>query len=332
MGIQATLKSPTLLIKKPVDSRAPPRCKIKAPMKTNPKKLLILIAAIIGLLLPGGMLLKHFQKQAQNQRDLKRTNAMLKLMISRMTANKRELDKNLKYRPWGETHKNCPAGSIIKSQPLPWDNKGHYPVFYTDIKILCKKAGEKIIVAVGDSMTGGVASSPGNTYPELLEKRLKNTRVINAGLNGANTTHWAKGGVLYEKILTQNRDQIDAILFILGGNDGLYSTWLFGKKPDVPAINKRLNAILVNIVKDFPNAKVYVANYPRVRDRSPEMVELMETMRAGQVPGTLAGPDFPPHFMGKSELFMLDYLHLNTSGYNLMANLWAQRLRKDGFN
>ncbi|MCB1178013.1 MAG: hypothetical protein KDK36_10575, partial [Leptospiraceae bacterium] len=133
----------------------------------------------------------------------------------------KERDAELNYKPTNEPIKECDK-TQIEYREMPWDSAGLYPVLFKDIRIICKKKGDKILFAVGDSITAGLGIKKENTYPFLLTNRFKNTIIINAGISGSNTFHWRRTGILYDRILRQNKEGIDGIIFLLGGNNILF--------------------------------------------------------------------------------------------------------------
>jgi acyl-CoA thioesterase-1 len=76
-----------------------------------------------------------------------------------------------------------------------------------------------IIVAFGDSLTSGPGLKPSETYPALLEKRLRqagyNYRVINAGVTGDTSTE------AVARLDSALAPDTKALIVALGINDGL---------------------------------------------------------------------------------------------------------------
>src|SRR5216684_3272 len=72
-----------------------------------------------------------------------------------------------------------------------------------------------VIVAFGDSLTAGFGAEPGNSYPDFLQKRLDNWRVVNAGVSGDTTTDGVNR--LGEVLAYKPR----IVIVEFGGNDGL---------------------------------------------------------------------------------------------------------------
>ena len=76
------------------------------------------------------------------------------------------------------------------------------------------------ILAVGDSLTEGYGVSKTNSWPALLERRLKTTypqvMVINSGTSGATTAFGLRSLRFHFK-----RKKPDLVIYALGSNDGL---------------------------------------------------------------------------------------------------------------
>ncbi|HKI03996.1 MAG TPA: GDSL-type esterase/lipase family protein [Thermoanaerobaculia bacterium] len=70
----------------------------------------------------------------------------------------------------------------------------------------------RTIVCLGDSITAGVGSGPGQSYPDLLAARL-GTEVINAGVSGETA---AEGFARVDQVLAENPW---LVIVELGGND-----------------------------------------------------------------------------------------------------------------
>jgi len=80
-------------------------------------------------------------------------------------------------------------------------------------------AAERVIVALGDSLTAGLGVTADEAYPALLEVRLRQAgfayRVVNAGVSGDTS---AGGRRRLDWVL---RAKPEIVLVALGANDGL---------------------------------------------------------------------------------------------------------------
>jgi len=90
--------------------------------------------------------------------------------------------------------------------------------------LLCGPAGaagaEPVILCLGDSLTEGYGVAPEQSFPSLLERRLRaaghaGARVINAGISGSTSASAAS------RLRWQLRAEPDMLVLALGANDGL---------------------------------------------------------------------------------------------------------------
>jgi len=90
--------------------------------------------------------------------------------------------------------------------------------------LLCGPAGaagaEPVILCLGDSLTEGYGVAPEQSFPSLLERRLRaaghaGARVINAGISGSTSASAAS------RLRWQLRAEPDVLVLALGANDGL---------------------------------------------------------------------------------------------------------------
>src|SRR6185436_21191567 len=99
-------------------------------------------------------------------------------------------------------------------------------------------ADERVIVALGDSLTAGLGVAPDEAYPALLESRLRQAgyayRVVNAGVSGDTSA----GAVRRLDWVLRSRPEI--VIVALGANDGLRGL-------PVPALRDNLIAIVTRL-------------------------------------------------------------------------------------
>jgi len=92
-------------------------------------------------------------------------------------------------------------------------------VIVASISVTPALAGDRVIVALGDSLTAGLGVAADQAYPALLEQRLRREgfayRVVNAGVSGDTSA----GGL--RRIGWAMRLHPDVIIVALGANDGL---------------------------------------------------------------------------------------------------------------
>jgi acyl-CoA thioesterase I len=96
-------------------------------------------------------------------------------------------------------------------------------------------AAERVIVALGDSLTAGLGVAADEAYPALLEARLRRAgfdyRVVNAGVSGDTSA----GGLRRLDWVLRSRPEI--VIVALGANDGLRGL-------PIPALHDNLTAIV----------------------------------------------------------------------------------------
>lgn len=101
-------------------------------------------------------------------------------------------------------------------------------------------AQERVIVALGDSLTAGLGLLPDEAYPSLLEKRLRREgyryHVVNAGVSGDTTA----GGL--RRVDWVLRSQPTLVIVALGANDGLRRQSVEAMRANLTEIVHRLRA------------------------------------------------------------------------------------------
>ncbi len=241
----------------------------------------------------------------------------------------RERDKHLLYFPVPPLEENCETVKVFY-QDIPWDTKGIYPAPFLDVKVLCKPFNQKIILVIGDSISAGASLGREKTYPSLLNQSFEETFFLNAAINGSNTYHWRRGGILFEKVVTQNKSFIDGVILLIGGNNILFIEHVLKQKAKPQEITNEILALVQELQEELPNIPIYVGNYPVPHVMSKKMYEALEELRLN-TKNTRQGPEVRSHFEKRWDLLMQDYLHLNEKGQRLMALLWEKRLREDGW-
>jgi acyl-CoA thioesterase I len=120
----------------------------------------------------------------------------------------------------------------------------------------------RTIVCLGDSITAGVGSGPGEAYPELLAARL-GTEVVNAGVSGETA---AEGLARVDQVLAEDPW---LVIVELGGNDLLRRVPPEQTEQSLRAILDRLVAarvVPVLVELDAPFGGRYLEIYERLGD------------------------------------------------------------------
>jgi acyl-CoA thioesterase-1 len=171
-------------------------------------------------------------------------------------------------------------------------------------------ADERVIVALGDSLTAGFGVAPEEAWPAVVEARLRREgypyRVINAGVSGDTTA----GGLRRVDWVLRNRPEVAVVA--LGANDGLRGLGTDAMQTNLLAIVERLRGagarVLVAGMQVPPN---YGAAYSRAfRNVFPEIAR-----RTGSalMPFLLDGVAADPR------LNLADGIHPNVAGHRAIA-------------
>ena len=101
-------------------------------------------------------------------------------------------------------------------------------------------AAERVIVALGDSLTAGLGVLPDEAYPALLAERLRREgyayRVVNAGVSGDTSA------AALRRIDWVLRSQPSIVIVALGANDGLRHQSVTAMRDNLVTIVRRLRA------------------------------------------------------------------------------------------
>jgi acyl-CoA thioesterase-1 len=157
------------------------------------------------------------------------------------------------------------------------------------------------ILVFGDSISAGYGLAQGQSWPSLLEKRLREQRldysVVNASISGDTT---AGGRSRIGAALEQARPAV--VIIALGGNDGLRGLPVAAMRDNLKAMivaarARKARVVLVGM-KLPPN---YGIDYTRAFEQS--YAELARTHKASLVPFLLEG------VAEKREFFQPDGIH-----------------------
>jgi acyl-CoA thioesterase-1 len=176
-------------------------------------------------------------------------------------------------------------------------------------------AEPKTIVVLGDSLAAGYGVDPTESYPAVLQKKIKeagwNFSVVNAGVSGDTSA----GGLRRMEWLLKRR--VDVLVLELGGNDGLRGL-------PVEALKSNLQAIVDRLKQKYPQAQILVAGMkmPPSMGAYAEQFnhvfpEVARRNQAGLVPFLLEGVG------GKADLNLPDLIHPTAEGHKILAeNIW----------
>lgn len=177
-------------------------------------------------------------------------------------------------------------------------------------KIVPEKELMATIVAVGDSLTAGYGVNESESYPALLEQKLRgagyNYRVVNAGVSGETSS-----GTLarMEWILTINPD---IVLLETGANDGLR-----GIEPEL--VEDNIGKIL-QLLKER-EVVVVLSGMKMVWNMGPIYVEKFNSLypRLAEKFNVIFQPFFLKGVATRPDLNLSDGLHPNRQGYVIVT-------------
>jgi acyl-CoA thioesterase I len=173
---------------------------------------------------------------------------------------------------------------------------------------------ERVVVALGDSLTAGLGVAADEAWPALIESRLRREgfqyRVVNAGVSGDTTA----GGLRRVDWVLRNRPEVAVVA--LGANDGLRGLATDAMESNLMAIVERLRAggarVLVAGMQVPPN---YGAAYSRAF--SGVFPDVARRTGTALVPFLLDGVAADPR------LNQPDGIHPNAAGHRAIAeHLW----------
>ena len=173
---------------------------------------------------------------------------------------------------------------------------------------------ERVIVALGDSLTAGLGVAADEAYPARLEARLAREgyayRVVNAGVSGDTTA----GGLRRVDWVLRAKPEIAIVA--LGANDGLRAQSPQATRENLTAIVKRLQAagarVLLVGMRLPPN---YGADY--TKEFQAVFPEVARSTGVAFMPFLLDGVAADPR------LNQPDGIHPTAAGYQVIADrLW----------
>jgi len=172
-------------------------------------------------------------------------------------------------------------------------------------------ADNATIVSFGDSLTYGIGSTSGQTYPDVLAT-LSGLTVINAGISGETTK---EGLTRFAGVINEHSPQL--IILLEGGNDILRNHSSESTKKNLAAMiemakNKQIDIVLIGV----PEKKLF-------SDSAPIYSEL-----ANQY--DLVFEDDLLSDLLRSPKYKSDPIHLNTAGYQKFAEGIYEILQNNG--
>ncbi len=185
--------------------------------------------------------------------------------------------------------------------------------FYLMISIFIgsKAFSQNRLVIIGDSLTEGYGVAKEQSYPSLLEKKIKakglNWVVINAGVSGATT---ASGKRQLEWLM---KNKIDLLIIALGANDGLRGLKLESTKANlISAIElaqkNKIKVVLAGMLLPPNYGKDYTKNFEKM------FLELKNKYKIPLIPFLL------DKVGGEVQLNQADGIHPNPKGHVIISD------------
>jgi acyl-CoA thioesterase-1 len=175
-------------------------------------------------------------------------------------------------------------------------------------------AADRVIVALGDSLTAGLGVAADEAYPALLEQRLRRAgfpyRVVNAGVGGDTSA----GGLRRLDWVLRSRPEI--VIVALGANDGLRGLPVATLRDNLTAIVTGLQAggarVLLVGMRLPPNyGEVYAGAFAET------FRDVARRTSAAFLPFLLEGVG------GDPALNQADGIHPNAAGHRAVAErIW----------
>ena len=175
---------------------------------------------------------------------------------------------------------------------------------------------QRTIVFFGDSLTAGLGVDAEETYPALIEQRIREEklpfRVVNAGVSGETTA----GGV--RRVDWVLRGPVDCFVLELGANDGLRGL-------NLAEMRKNLKEIIRKVREKSPGAAILLVEMDMPVNLGPEyraefrgsFARVAKEESIALIPFMLEG------VAGNPELNAEDGIHPNAAGYRVIAeNVW----------
>jgi acyl-CoA thioesterase-1 len=176
-----------------------------------------------------------------------------------------------------------------------------------------------VVLCLGDSLTEGYGVAPEQSYPSLLERRLREdgypeARVVNAGISGSTTAS------AVSRLRWQLRASPDVVVLALGGNDGLRGL-------DLEETRKNLDETIA--LARSSGVRVLLAGMKLPPNYGPGYTRRFETLfpelarkhEVALIPFLLEGVAAVP------ELNLADGIHPNASGYEIVVENVLEALR-----
>lgn len=183
--------------------------------------------------------------------------------------------------------------------------------FYMNTDIASEIQKEYKIVAFGDSITAGYGVDVADSYPSILEERLRavnpGVTIINMGVSGETTA----GGL--KRMDAVIAEKPDVVLLGLGGNDMLRSLSVTEARSNLETMIQKFQAegitvVLMGMKGSLHNTKQYRDEF---NDIYPDLAKKYDLVLV---------PYFLEGVVLRSDLNIADRLHPNRAGYEKIVD------------
>ena len=173
---------------------------------------------------------------------------------------------------------------------------------------------QRIILALGDSLTAGYGIDKKDSYPQLLQNQLNqtfknfHTKVINAGISGSTTS----SALARLKTSIERQKTIDILILALGANDGLRGLPIPNIQTNLNktiqlAVDHHIKVILAGMKLPISHGEKYRSSFEKV------FQELAQQHPISFIPFLLEKTAAQPH------LNLPDGIHPNEQGHQMIA-------------
>ena len=167
------------------------------------------------------------------------------------------------------------------------------------------------ILAFGDSLTYGVGSKSGSSYPDALSE-ITGLDVVNAGISREVTNEGLKR---FKNVLLES--QASLVILMEGGNDILRNKNLTQTKNNLAAMIQTARDLRVEVILiGVPEKKLFSDSAPFYFDLAKEYDLVFD----GEILGDLL----------RSNKYKSDPIHLNSAGYRKLAERIVELLEANG--
>ena len=166
------------------------------------------------------------------------------------------------------------------------------------------------IIAYGDSLTEGFGLSKEYSYPSILEKSLvekgyKNIKVLNYGISGDTTEN------ALNRIQPVLDEKPDIVILTIGANDMLRRQDLGQMKDNIRKIMSKLKENNTEVILSYMKAPFITGKYGK--EFEGVYFVLQSEFKSHHINSFMDG------VWGESEYLLLDQLHPNKEGYEIIV-------------